>query len=63
LFNKEEINFPKNDIIIMTEKDAVKCETFANSQHFCLPLQVTMDQVFVNLLKEKLVRLGILNQP
>jgi tetraacyldisaccharide 4'-kinase len=59
-FEKKEIDFDKNDIIIMTEKDAVKCEAFADRRHWCLPLQVTMSQCFVNLLKEKLSELGIL---
>jgi len=61
VFKKKEIDFYPNDIIIMTEKDAVKCERFADKRHWCLPLKVTMNQVFVNLLKKRLDQLGVLN--
>jgi len=61
VFEKKDIDFCSNDIIIMTEKDAVKCETFVDKRHWCLPLQVTMSQVFVNLLKDKLSELRVLS--
>ena len=59
VFTKKEIDFRPNDVIIMTEKDAIKCERFADKRHWCLPLQVTMNQVFVSLLSKKLNQLGI----
>ena len=34
-------------VIIMTEKDAVKCQRFSDKRLWCLPLQVIMDERFV----------------
>ena len=37
----------------MTEKDAVKCKTFADARYWCLPVQVTIDDSFCQELLEK----------
>ena len=67
-FKKQEIDFCPDDIIIMTEKDSVKCVQFADKRHWSLTLKMTMNQKFVTVLKKKLNQLGVLhdfceNQP
>ncbi|HVV68409.1 MAG TPA: tetraacyldisaccharide 4'-kinase [Gammaproteobacteria bacterium] len=53
-FQPGDIDFGKNAITIMTEKDAVKCEKFADERHWCLPVTAQCDAGFINLLLEKL---------
>jgi tetraacyldisaccharide 4'-kinase len=53
-FTAEEIAFPQADIIIMTEKDAVKCKRFADSRHFYLPITVVCQPEFLVNLSHKL---------
>jgi tetraacyldisaccharide-1-P 4'-kinase len=38
----------------MTEKDALKCETFADARCFCLPVRACVDDAIVDLIEEKI---------
>ncbi len=38
----------------MTEKDAVKCEAFADAHHWVLPVEAKMDAELLPLLLKKL---------
>jgi tetraacyldisaccharide 4'-kinase len=40
--------------IIMTEKDAVKCEKFAQDNFWYLPVDVDIDSKFTNVILKKL---------
>lgn len=37
-YTAKDINIPNADMIIMTEKDAVKCRQFVDDRHWCLPI-------------------------
>ena len=54
-FKPEDINFGPDAIVIMTEKDAVKCEKFADSRHWCLPVQANCASMFSELILKKLI--------
>lgn len=43
LYRKQDIYFADNLWVLMTEKDAVKCKHFADSRHWCLPVDATVD--------------------
>lgn len=53
-FAHKDIDFKDEAKIIMTEKDAVKCETFADYRYWCLPVEAELDAVFGEKLLEKL---------
>jgi tetraacyldisaccharide 4'-kinase len=56
VFSAKEITF-KNYPVFMTEKDAVKCKTFATENHWILPvtaqLSTDFNNKFLTLLKTK----------
>ena len=41
-FDEEEIRFPDDAPVLMTEKDAVKCERFADARHWCVPVEAVL---------------------
>lgn len=41
-FQKSDLDFGDNIPIIMTEKDAVKCRTFAGVSHWCLAVRAEL---------------------
>lgn len=55
LFKREDIYFCDNLPVIMTEKDAVKCISFADGRHWYLPVQAEMslgfDEKIISLLE------------
>jgi tetraacyldisaccharide 4'-kinase len=53
-FNPDEAASWPPGPLIMTEKDAVKCEGFARHDFWYLPVDATMDSGFVKLLSDKL---------
>lgn len=53
-FLPEDIAFENAEIIIMTEKDAVKCQKFADDRHFYLPITVDCESRFLTELSAKL---------
>ncbi len=55
-YKYSDIDFGQNEIVIMTEKDAVKCRNFADDRHWFLPVSAEMDEAF---LKDILFRLNI----
>lgn len=46
-FQKKDITFEADALIIMTEKDAVKCRTFSDARHWCLPVQASLPSVLM----------------
>jgi len=55
-FSLKDIDFGDNTWVIMTEKDAVKCRSFANERHWCLPVQAELDSDFSTALLKRLGR-------
>ena len=45
-FKAEDICFDDGFLVVMTEKDAVKCTEFASSEHWFLPINVKMANAF-----------------
>ncbi len=45
------------DVIIMTEKDAVKCESFADSRYWVLPVDAVLPPALITAIIEKLQQL------
>jgi tetraacyldisaccharide 4'-kinase len=56
VFLPEEINF-NHQLVLMTEKDAVKCKGFATANHWFVPISAQLpaefNQQFLTLLKTK----------
>ena len=57
-FVKQDIDF-KDAIVIMTEKDAVKCEDFADHRHWYLSVVANIDENFTNSLLSNLEKLRL----
>ena len=53
-FTAEDLNFGDERVIIMTEKDAVKCRGFAPTQAWYLPVDAQLEEKFYSALLEKI---------
>lgn len=53
-FTAHDLENIECDALIMTEKDAVKCEEFAKAHHWVLPITAKMDTALLPLILEKL---------
>ena len=42
------------DVLIMTEKDAVKCKPFAQPHHWVLPVEASIDAALLPLILNKI---------
>ncbi len=49
-----DLALPDAQAILMTEKDALKCETFADERCWYLPVRARIDEALVNLIEGKL---------
>lgn len=47
-FKEQDIQFSDDLPVIMTEKDAVKCQGFVDERHWVLPVSAELDDVFVH---------------
>ena len=56
-FTAKEIEFDDALPVIMTEKDAIKCERFAGARHWYLPIQAQLPDVFEKRLQILLSRM------
>ena len=56
-FSVRDITFDDDLPVIMTEKDAIKCERFADERHWYLPVSAQMGEVFVHRLESLLLRI------
>ncbi len=53
-YTAADLAFPDASAILMTEKDAVKCEAFADERCWYLPVQARVDDALVALIEERL---------
>ncbi|TAN71489.1 MAG: tetraacyldisaccharide 4'-kinase [Methylobacter sp.] len=53
-FQSSDISFPNADLVLMTEKDAVKCITFAGNQHWYVPVTAVPETGFADKLLDLL---------
>ena len=55
-FKKEDLEFQDNYPILMTEKDAIKCQSFAKSNYWFLPIEIKLsleqEQLFLLLINQ-----------
>ena len=54
LFTAQDIDFGFESLVIMTEKDAVKCKHFADDRHWCLPISLEVSPLFLEKFGKKL---------
>lgn len=52
LFKQEDFNFLDDSIVVMTEKDAVKCKDFADHRFWCLPIEIEAPELAKAILKK-----------
>lgn len=55
-FSAQELANIECDVLIMTEKDAVKCKHFAQPHHWVLPVQANIDAGLLPLILSKLAK-------
>jgi len=60
LFTEKDFDFDRENPILMTEKDAVKCKSFADYRYWYLPVKAEVDQ---KLGKHVLEKLSVLRNP
>ena len=53
-FSAEDFAFAGDDVVVMTEKDAVKCSAFARENWWYLPVEAEIDPALGNLILAKL---------
>lgn len=54
LFTAQDIDFGFESLVIMTEKDAVKCKHFADDRHWCLPISLEVSPLFLEKFGKRL---------
>ncbi len=55
-FTAQELAKIDGDVLIMTEKDAVKCKPFAQPHHWVLPVEAQIDTQLMTLILNKLAK-------
>ena len=53
-FSARDLEFADADFVVMTEKDAVKCRSFASEKHWVLRVDAEIDPAFGELIMKKL---------
>jgi tetraacyldisaccharide 4'-kinase len=53
-YTRDELSFPGATVILMTEKDAVKCAAFGDSRLWCLPIRARIDSALVERVERAL---------
>jgi len=54
VFSAPDLAFSDADFVVMTEKDAVKCRSFAAEAHWALRIDAEIDPAFGDLVMKKL---------
>ncbi len=55
-FKKQDLDFGSESIIIMTEKDGVKCRSFADNNHWALQVRAELPDLFFKKVYSRLFR-------
>jgi tetraacyldisaccharide 4'-kinase len=58
-YTAADINFAESCPVLMTEKDAVKCRSFADKQHWMLPVNGEIAPQFYSELTSRLAKIGL----
>ncbi len=56
-FTAADLAQMESDVLLMTEKDAVKCRPFAQSHHWVLPIEAKIDGDLMQLVLKKIAKL------
>lgn len=56
VFTAEDLSVIECDVLIMTEKDAVKCKAFAQAHHWVLPVEAQMEEKLLPFIINKLAK-------
>jgi tetraacyldisaccharide 4'-kinase len=54
MYTKDDINVSKDEWVVMTEKDAVKCLDFADDRHWYLAVTAVLPDVFIDLIVQQI---------
>jgi len=54
-FKPSDFDYGKESIILMTEKDAVKCEAFADARLWCVQVKAQLEKTFYNALLNRII--------
>ncbi|BBB14867.1 tetraacyldisaccharide 4'-kinase [Candidatus Rickettsiella viridis] len=57
-FKPRDLNYGKDAIILMTEKDAVKCRGLVDARLWCLKAKATLDEAFFNSLLNRITQIN-----
>lgn len=57
-YRAEELNFTACDALLLTEKDAVKCATFADARYWVLRVDAQIDSALIELILRKIQNHG-----
>jgi len=55
-FTEKDLANMDCDVLVMTEKDAVKCKLFAQPQHWVLPVEAHIDKAILPMILEKIAK-------
>jgi tetraacyldisaccharide 4'-kinase len=55
-FSAEDVRFPSSEAIVMTEKDAIKCASFADDRMWAVAVDVTASEDLATLVVERIER-------
>ena len=58
LFKANDFNYGKEAIILLTEKDAVKCQYLADARIWCLKTSTILDPAFLEALSQKITKIN-----
>lgn len=53
-YQESDLNFNDDLLVMMTEKDAVKCREFANDRYWCVPLSIDISPSLLSKLQKRL---------
>ena len=50
----EDLHIASEAALLMTEKDAIKCEAFAQTNHWCVPVSAEIDASLYDAVADRL---------
>lgn len=45
-YKRQDLDFGEDELVVMTEKDAVKCKSFLDERHFYVPIEAELSEKF-----------------
>ena|SRR3990167_8447260 len=63
VYRPQDLDFGREALVLMTEKDAVKCRSFADERHWYLPITVQVDPRFPAQLGQRMAAVLLARRP